>query len=252
MNPAAPPIVPTAPAAAPAPAPINPADQYAQLKAAVLGAQVNPAPGASPLGSFPELSKLYTSAPELQRVQGAGAAPNYNSGVDAQAAAAQRSADATAAAQKLKDLSDPSKYTQQQTSDGGYKFYDPLGNEISASQYASVTNKSPADLLKNSQNPIDKGFVQDYNSLQSYIQNKQNSGTDPKAAAEAKATEATVQKLYGVDLSKESPSQIIATFQAAYPTVFGGTNKGVPDTQTLFPDANVLKTAAATSTSIGG
>lgn len=232
--------------------PINPADQYAALKSAVLGAQTNTAPGASPLGSFPELSKLYSSGPQLAKLQLSSAAPNYNSGVDASAEAAQRQADATAAAQKLKDVQDPSKYQQVSTGDGGYKFYDPLGNEISASEYASITNKSPADILKNSTNPIDKAFVQDYSQLESYIQNKQNAKVDPKAAAAAKATEDEVQKLYGVNLAKESPSQVINTFKQAYPTVFGLNTTGPQGTNTLLPDQNYIKTQVANSSVIGG
>lgn len=248
MNPALPTAAVPAPAA---PAVPTPADQYATLKSAVLGAQVNTTPGASPLGSFPELDKLYSTAPQVAQTQLDSTAPNYNTGVTVANQKAAADAASAAASQKLKDLQDPSKYTQVAKADGGYAFYDPLGNEISASQYASITNKSPADVLKNSQNPIDKAFVQDYNQLQSYIQNKQNSGTDPAAKAAAQATEAEVQKLYGVNLAKESPSQVIQTFQSAYPTVFGGTGKAPQGTNTLLPDAAYVK-ANANATGAGG
>lgn len=244
------PTVPTT--TVPPPAPVQtPSDQYAQLKAAVLGAQSNPAPGASPLGDFPELTKLYSSGAQLQQQQLGSAAPNYNSGVQASADAAAANASSSAASQKLKDLSDPNKYRQEQAPDGGYNFYDPLGNPISASQFASVRNGNPADILKNSQNPIDKAFVQDYNSLQTYVQNKQNAKVDTKAAAAAKATEDQVMKLYGVNLAKESPAEVINTFKAAYPTVFGGTNTGVPANSTFLPDKNYVATKSKSSVSSG-
>lgn len=229
----------------------TPADQYATLKSAVLGAQVNTAPGASPLGSFPELSKLYSTAPELSKIQLNSAAPNYNAGVDAAAEDAQRKADASAAAQKLKDEQDPSKYKQVQTDDGGYKFYDPLGNEISASQFAAVNNTTPNEILKHSQNPIDVAFQQDFNQLQGYIRNKANSAKDPAAKSAAQAVETQVRKLYGIDLHQQNPAQVIAAFQAAYPTIYGGTTAGKQGTSTLLPSPAALKANAKGSVSSG-
>lgn len=222
----------------------TPADQYATLKSAVLGAQTNVAPGASPLGSFPELSKLYTTAPQLAQQTLSSAAPNYNSGVDAANEKATTDANAAAAVQKLKDLQDPSKYQQVQKPDGGYAFYDPLGNEISASQYAAVNKSTPSDVLKNSQNPVDIAYRQDYNNLQTYINAKLRSGSSQKQADIATGIEDQVKSAYGINIAKMSPQQLIQTFQAAYPTVYGGTNKGVPDSTTLIPNGNDIYTGA--------
>lgn len=236
------PTTPTAP---------TPSDNYATLKAAVLGAQTNTALGASPLGNFPELSKLYSSTPQLAKTELGSAAPNYNSGVDAKAADDA----ASAAQQKLKDLQDPSKYQQVQTQDGGFKFYDPLGNEISAADFAAVNNTTPNEVLKHSQNPIDVAFQQDFTQLQDYIRNKANAKNDPKAAAAATATEDQVRKLYGIELNQQNPSQVIAAFQAAYPTVYGGHTAGAQGTSTLLPNAVAIKTArsgAGGSVTTGG
>ena len=143
----------------------TPSDAYATLKSAVLGAQVNPQPGASPLGSFPELAKLYSTAPQVAQTQLSSAAPNYNTGVTVANQEAARAAASAAASAKLAALQDPSKYKQVQKPDGGYAFYDPLGNEISAAQFAAINNTTPAKVLADSQNPIDIAYHQDFNNL---------------------------------------------------------------------------------------
>src|SRR4051812_49364118 len=122
-------------ATVPVPPPIDGAAQYAQLKAAVLGAQSNTAPGASPLGSFPELNKLYSSAPQIAQLNLTNPTNAYNTGV-------QVSNDKAAAeAAKKAQENDPSKYKQVLKPDGGYAFYDSQGNEITAGQYAAARNE---------------------------------------------------------------------------------------------------------------
>lgn len=228
----------------------TPSDSYATLKSAVLGAQANTAPGASPLGSFPELSKLYSSGDELSQTRLASAAPNYNTGVqvsnDAQAAAEARAS----AAAKASALSDPSKYKQVQKADGGYAFYDPFGNEISASAFAAIHNSTPADILKNSQNPIDKAYIQDFNQLQNYINNKNNAKNDPAARSAAQATETQIRKVYGIDIHQQNPLQVIQAFQMAYPTVYGGTGPGAQGSAQLLPNAAAEK--ASKKVTVGG
>lgn len=233
---------PNAPTAA-VPPPIDGAAGYAQLKAAVLGAQADPA-AASPLGSFPELAKLYSSAPVLARQQLSSAAPNYNAGVQADNEAEARRLAAAEAAQRLKDLQDPSKYQQIQKADGGYAFYDPTGKEISAVQYAAVHNTTPDEVLKHSQNPIDLAYREDFKNLQNYINNKLRSKNSTKAADTASAVEAQVKQAYGIDLNKMSPQDLIQTFQKAYPTVYGGTHKGVPASTTFIPNGGDLYSGA--------
>jgi hypothetical protein len=215
----------------------TPADQYAQLKSAVLGAQVNTAPGASPLGSFPELSKLYSSAPQVAQLNLKDAGNSYNTA----AQVASEKAAASRAASSAQD--DPSKYKQVLKPDGGYAFYDNNGQEITAAQYAAARNENPADVLKNSYNPIDKAFAQDYKQLNQYIQDKQNASKDPAARSRAQTVETQVRKTYGIDLHQQNPNQVINAFIQAYPTVYGGTAAGKQGSNTLFPSAAVTKSA---------
>lgn len=223
------------------PLPNTASDQYAALKSAVLGAQVNTAPGGSPLGSFPELSKLYSSAPQVEQAHLKDSGGSYNTGVTADNQASAAAAAKSAAATQLKGLTDPSTFKQIQKSDGGYAFYDGNGNEISASQYASAKNLSPTDVLKNSQNPVDKAFIQDYNQLQNYINDKNNSKNDPAAKSAAQAVETQVRKSYGIDLHQQNPSEVINAFMQAYPTVFGNTAAGKQGSAPLLPDVNARK-----------
>lgn len=235
-----PPVIPPT-----APPPIDGAGNYAALKSAVLGAQANTAPGASPLGSFPELAQLYSSDTQLGQTQLNNAAPFYNNGVQVENDRAAAASAASAARKKLEDLQDPSKYKQEQKDDGGYAFYDPLGQEISAAQYAAITNKSPSEILKNSQNPIDIAFREDYDQLQNYIKDKANARADGEAANRAKATESKINELYGIDLSQQSPQDVIESFKNAYPTVFGRHTTGPQGTSTLFPTKSSLDSSGS-------
>lgn len=178
----------------------------------------------SPLGSFPELAAMYRTSFQL---------PASNAGVSAQAQADQT----TVSAQKA--AASASNYQQVARPDGGFGFYDPNGNEISAAQYASATGKTPGDVLKNSTNPIDIGYQKDFKDLQDYINNKLQSSTNVKSAAAAKNVEQQVQKTFKVDISKYTPAQLIQQFQHAYPTVYGLQNTGVPSGQVFIPQSNI-------------
>lgn len=207
------------------------------LRDAVLGSANIQTP-TSPLGSFPELAALNKSTFQLpQSTQAAGAQGNIASDIVAQQKAAADAA-AKETEQKIKDMADPSKYQQVARSDGGYGFYDPQGNEISAAEYAHITNKSLDSVLKNSQNPIDTGFVQDYKDLQDYANLKLQSKSNPDASSKAKAIEQQVKDQYGIDLSKMKLGEITDAFRKQYPTVFGLQNKGVPVGQLFIPSQN--------------
>lgn len=207
----------------------DPATQYGQLKSAIMGAQQ--AGGASPLGNFPELNKLYTDTYPIQQQSQQVAGSAYN----AQVEDANQKAAAAASLANQKAMLDPSKYQQVPLSDGGYKFLAPNGQEISAAQFSQITGQSPDKVLSQSQNPIDIGFVNDYKNLQSYINSKLNSKNDDTAAQNAQQIEAIVKKTQGVDLSKMNIQDVIDRFKQAYPTVFGGNQPGVQAGQTFIP-----------------
>lgn len=214
-------------------------DNFSTLKAAVTGATQLGSP-SSPLGSFPELAKMYSSAFQLPLSNAATAVGANNTALTVKNA--QNQADFK---QKLEqDMIDPAKYKQIPIEDGGFDFVAPNGQKISAYDYARITGKDLGSILKQSQNPIDIGFQQDYKNLQDYINNKVNSHNDSGAADKAKAVEDQVKQQFGIDLAKLPTQDVITAFQKAYPTVFrsggfGGANTGgVPSGQTFIPGQN--------------
>lgn len=233
-------------------------DNYAQLRDAVLGSQQQGSP-TSPLGSFPELAKLYASSFQLPlsnaatKAQGAQTDTTvYNQKQAEEEAKANKIDELKAQAQQLQDAQDPSKFQQVPKDDGGYSFYDGAGNEISAFDFARATGKRPDEVLSKSQNPIDIGFKQDYKQLQDYLNAKANSKNDPDGAGQtAKGIEDVVKQQYGIDLHKMKIADVIKRFQTAYPTVFGGNKKGISSGQTLIPSKNALSVSAG-SGGIGG
>lgn len=179
----------------------------------------------SPLGNFPELAQMYQSSFQL---------PLSNAQTGSQANADQ----ITVANQKAAQSA--GNYRQIPLPDGGFGFVDPTGKEISASEYAAATGKAPTDVLKNSTNPIDIGYQKDFKDLQDYINLKLQSSKDTAAAQKAKAIEADVQKSYKINIAKMTPAQLIATFQSAYPTIYGANQNnapGVPSGHTFIPQA---------------
>lgn len=123
----------------------------------------------SPLGNFPELAQAYASSFDRVGRQTQNAGNEYNTGVQAQAEQAQRKASLEAESQRLKDMTDPNKYQLRQKEDGGYDFFDPEGNQIDVATYTQRTGQRAADVLKDSQNPIDIQYVEDFNNLQGFF-----------------------------------------------------------------------------------
>lgn len=222
-------------------------DQYAALKSAVTGATQLGSP-TSPLGNFPELAKLYSSSFQLPLSNAATAAQANNTALTVK----NQQDQAAAKQQEQQNMIDPSKYKQVPNPDGGYDFLAPNGQKVSAYDYARITGKPLDTILKQSQNPIDVSFNQDYKNLQDYINNKVTSSKDPNsdAAKQAQAVEAEVKQNFGINLAKMPIQNVIQAFQSAYPTVFSGQpnqGAGVKTGQTFIPTQSFAKNNALQS-----
>jgi len=182
------------------------------LKDAVLGGQQAGVP-TSPLGDFPELAKFYAPDFASAKVTGAVQSTHYNDAAQAANAQADKVAAIKQRIQQIQDLSDPSKYQRVPKQDGGYTFLDPTGKEVSAYEYSRVVGKSPADVVADSQNPVDQGFTQDYKNLQDFMQAVFNKDT---ATVDKMANQQTELKKYEKDLPG-----LMKRFYQAYPTIFG-------------------------------
>jgi hypothetical protein len=203
------------------------ANNFQQLKSAVTGATDIQSP-TSPITQYPELAKMYQSSFQLPQIKAAV-------GAQSQIAATQTAAaEAAAKAEKQRhiDMVDPSKYQKIPKDDGGYKFLAPNGQEISAQDYARITDTNEATVLKDSRNPIDQSFVNDYNNLQDFLTALRNKDTTKVDAITAAQPEL---KNYEQNLPG-----LIDLFKTHYPTVYGGNKNGNQSVNDSFiPNAQV-------------
>jgi hypothetical protein len=227
---------------------LNPADLEG-LRQAVLGAQNFQAPPSS-LGASqaPELAQLYATDFQLP---GSTAATGALAQGTADLVKAQQAAASSGGGGGRTAKGDGGKYTVYSKKDGGFGFKGPDGQEISASDYASATGKSLDSVLKNSRNPVDRAFLQDYKQLNAYINNKLNSKNDAKARSAAQSVETQVRKLYNIPLHQQTPDSLINAFVQAYPTVFGGTAAGKQGLNTLLPSKSSQKKTSTYSLGAG-
>lgn len=176
---------------------------------------------ASPLGSFPELAQMYRSSFQLPL---SNAQMQAQSAHDAITIANQKKAEEIRQ-RHAQDLLDPNKYQRIKKADGGFAFVGPDGKEISASAYADLIGKNPKDVLKDSENPIDIAYSQDFDNLQDFLR-AVTTGDKEKS-----------KQYYALNpgLEKMKPDEVIRQFKEAYPTVYGGNKAGVPLGQTAIP-----------------
>ncbi len=141
------------------------------LRDAVLGAPQIQAP-ASPLGASqaPELAKLAQSSFQLPQSNQATGALAQQAGDLVQQQKAAAAAAKAAAKKKEADLADIRAYRIVKKSDGGYDFFDPTNKQVDIATLTQRTGTKPSELLKESENPIDIQYVQDYQNLQDYAQ----------------------------------------------------------------------------------
>lgn len=122
-----------------------------------------------------------------------------------------------------KDKLDPSKYKTVADSNGGpTKIYDSLGNETDAGTYAKLTGDSAANLLKNSTNPQEQKFVQDYKNYETFMQSLIGSKSGDK---QAQITYNDFLK-NNPGLSNLTPEQVRQVFMNQYGQYFGAGQGG--------------------------
>jgi len=152
--------------------------RYASALAAAAASQANL--GGSPNGDSPVMQHLQAlaglkfgaGASSLAQNAFSGAAKTQANNEDATRTANERAAEvqdrkaAAATADKEafdKQMLDPSNFKRVAAQDGGYDFYDPAGRKIDVQTYAAAKGVRPDEALKDSGNPNDTDFVQNYN-----------------------------------------------------------------------------------------
>lgn len=119
-----------------------------------------------------------------------------------------------AALKAAQDRIDPSKYQRIRKNDGGFAFYDPSGKEIDIDTFSKATGSRRADILKDSDNPLDQQFLDDYTTMNEINQ------------AIWRNDSATIQEYQSVfpELFKNgnpTPEQVNRLLLEKYPHVFG-------------------------------
>lgn len=134
-----------------------------QFRAAISGASNIQAPTSDPV-----LAKFYESTFQLpQSEQGAGALANDASTqvANAEIGRANKLDELKAELQKLQDRGDPNKFVRQKKEDGGFDFFDPEGNPITASEYARAKSIPTSKAVEGSDNLLDQQYQNDYDKL---------------------------------------------------------------------------------------
>lgn len=147
--------------------------------------------------------------------------------------ASQRAAAAEAA--KIEDKLDPSKARMVPKDDGGYDFYDGSGEKINVFRFSRLTGARPDEILKDSYNPRDQQFVQDYSTLRQFTSAWANGDNETLSKMRA-ADPDTFNRLV---TEYQSPSEVIAAFRGQYAEYFSDAN--APG-QTAPRDNNFLMT----------
>lgn len=120
--------------------------------------------------------------------------------------------------QEIDDLNgrlDPGQYTVTPTDSGGLSFTNGAGEEVSARDYAALTGQTLAEVLRDSNDPNDIQFVQDYNDVNELVR-----------AMVTQDTEFLAQlKTFDPDryeaLIDRSPEDIRLAFQTYYGSYYG-------------------------------
>lgn len=190
----------------------------------VQAAQVN-----TPTTSVPEFGNYFKAAfmePNIKRGINAGA------GLSGQRAKEADAADEMARKKKIQELSDqadPSKYQKVRKTDGGFQFLDPGGKEIDINTFAQRTGQRRADVLKDSENPIDQEYISDWSNMNELAQAFYNNDT------------ATIQAYQQANpgLANRKPADLMSELIRKYPHIYGRGGSGGEAYQKTLKNRNM-------------
>jgi phage tail protein X len=170
----------------------------------------------APASSVPELQNFFKSAfmeGNVKRGLQAGGALSGQRAKEADEADEMARKKQIAA---LQDQADPSKYQKVRKTDGGFQFLDPNGKEIDINTYAQRTGQRRAEVLSDSENPIDQEYINDYNNMNELAQAFYNNDT------------ATIQAYQQANpgLANRKPADLMSELIRKYPHIYGRGGSG--------------------------
>ena len=127
-----------------------------------------------PSSYIPEVEKFGRAGSIASAISRGLSGSGALAGQRAQEADAADEAARQARMRELSDRLDPSKYQRVRKSDGGFDFFDPSGKKININQYAQVTGQRLVDILKDSENPLDQEYINDWSDMNTLMQASYN------------------------------------------------------------------------------
>ena len=118
--------------------------------------------------------------------------------------------------QKLEDKYNPSKARMVPKDDGGYDFYDGAGEKINVFNFSQLTGARPDDILKDSYNPRDQQFVQEYGVLRQFTSAMANNDNEMLSKMRA----ADPDKFNELTTQYQKPAELISAFKDRYSEYF--------------------------------
>lgn len=196
-----------------------------------------PAPIFSQDPEFSSAVQKYYSAPFRLGASDAatGALVGAAGDITQQREAAARAAH-SARIKAIEDMNDPKKYQKVKKPDGGFDYFDPLGKKISVATYARVQGKNPQDILKDSENELDKQFLQDYERVAELRR--------IRATGDVEALKKIEKKYPGTSKAIEglTADQLAEDLFRNYPNIFQEENVNAsPRAQLRAPGQNLLQ-----------
>jgi hypothetical protein len=138
--------------------------------------------------------------------------------------------------QREVDKVDPGKARMIQNQDGTYSFYNGIGEKLNINQYAMLTGQKPSAILKDSDNPKDQRFVQDYDTMQAFV----NAWVNGDNKTLQKMREADPDRFNAIVSTYKTPADLVAAFKNTYSDYYGGTtNQNDPSKMPAFSPQNL-------------
>lgn len=166
---------------------------------------------AGPTSYIPEVT-AYSQAGSMEGAIKQGLSGSGNlAGQKAKEADEADEAARKAQMQSLADKLDPSKYRRERKADGGFAFFDPDGKEIGVDRYAQMTGMRLVDILKDSENPIDQEYINDWSNMNTLAQAMYNGDQETVSAFIAQ----------NPGLKDRKPEDLMIELIKKYPHMYG-------------------------------
>lgn len=163
---------------------------------------------SSPLGNFPTLWNAYDA---IYSGEQAGKEANQMTG---EADRLKAESDASRAEQVRRYKESIGDFERVQKEDGGFDYFDPLGNKITVEDYVRGTGKTKQSALEGSASAQDQEFLQNYNMVKKMREAIYSGDKETIEDIGSQLQEA------GVDPSKIYPEDLMKALVQSYPDYF--------------------------------